>query len=113
MAWAEFTRWLYRGHRPNAVARALNRISAIVHALGVAPNYLCTLELTGRRSGRAISFPLVMAVVGGERYLVSMLGTDVAWVRNLRAAGGRARLSRGAANACGSRRSRLPNELRS
>ncbi len=95
MAWAEFTRWLYRGHRPNALARAMNRVSAIVHALGVAPNYLCTLEVTGRRSGRAISFPLVMAVVGGERYLVSMLGAEVAWVRNLRAADGRARLIQG------------------
>jgi hypothetical protein len=28
------------------------------------------LEVTGRRTGRAISFPLVMAVVDGERYLV-------------------------------------------
>lgn len=36
-----------------------------------------------------------MAVVGGERYLVSMLGTDVAWVRNLRAADGRALLRQG------------------
>ena len=30
-----------------------------------------------------------MAEVGGERYLVSMLGEDVNWVRNARAAGGR------------------------
>ena len=49
----------------------------------------------GRRSGRAISFPLVMAVVDGERYLVSMLGGDVAWVRNLRAADGQALLRHG------------------
>ena len=95
MAWAEFTRWLYRGHRPNALARAMNRVSAVVHSLGVAPDYAVTLEVTGRRSGRVISFPLVMAVVGGERYLVSMLGADVAWVRNLSAAGGRARLRHG------------------
>jgi hypothetical protein len=73
----------------------MNRVSAIVHGLGVAPNYLVTLEVTGRRSGRAISFPLVMAVVDGERYLVSMLGADVAWVRNLRAADGRALLRQG------------------
>jgi len=70
----------------------MNRCSAVVHALGVAPNYLVTLEVVGRRSGRAVSFPLVMAVVDGERYLVSMLGTDVAWVRNLRATDGRALL---------------------
>jgi hypothetical protein len=73
----------------------MNRVSAIVHSFGVAPDYAVTLEVTGRRSGRAISFPLVMAVVGGERYLVSMLGADVAWVRNLRAAGGRALLRHG------------------
>jgi deazaflavin-dependent oxidoreductase (nitroreductase family) len=95
LAWADFTRWLYRGHRPNALARAMNRVSAILHRLGVAPNYLVTLEVVGRRSGRAISFPLVMAVVDGKRYLVSMLGSDVAWVRNLRAANGRAVLRHG------------------
>ena len=73
----------------------MNRASAVVHALGIAPNYLVTLEVVGRRSGRAISFPLVMAVVDGERYLVSMLGGDVAWVRNLRAADGHALLRHG------------------
>jgi hypothetical protein len=93
--WRRFERWLYRSGRPNALARALNRGSALVHALGIAPNYLVTLEVIGRRSGRAISFPLVMVVVDGERYLASMLGTDVAWVRNLCAAGGHAMLRHG------------------
>ena len=95
MAWRQFTRWLYRGRRPNALARAMNRASAVVHAFGIAPNYLVTLAVVGRRSGRVISFPLVMAVVDGERYLVSMLGSDVAWVRNLRAADGHALLRHG------------------
>jgi hypothetical protein len=49
----------------------------------------------GRRSGRARSFPLVMVVVDAQRYLVSMLGTDVAWVKNLRAADGHALLRHG------------------
>jgi F420H(2)-dependent quinone reductase len=95
LALRQFKRWLYRGGRPNALARALNRVSAAVHALGIAPNYLVTLEVAGRRSGRAISFPLVMVVVDGERYFVSMLGADVAWVRNLRAADGHALLRHG------------------
>jgi hypothetical protein len=56
---------------------------------------MVTLEVVGRRSGRAISFPLVMAVVDSERHLVSMLGADVAWVRNLHAAGGHALLRHG------------------
>jgi deazaflavin-dependent oxidoreductase (nitroreductase family) len=88
-------RWLYRGNRPHALARLLNRGWAIAHARGIAPDYLVTLEVRGRRSGRPISFPLVMAVVEGERYLVSMLGADAAWVRNVEAAGGRAVLRHG------------------
>jgi len=90
-----FQRWLYRGHRPNALARVVNRATAYVHAWGVAPNYLVTLEVVGRRSGHLTSFPLVMVVVDGQRYLVSMLGAAVAWVRNVRAAGGQAVLRHG------------------
>jgi deazaflavin-dependent oxidoreductase (nitroreductase family) len=77
------------------LARLLNRAWATLHAMGIAPDYLVTLEVVGRRSGRTISFPLVMVAVEGERYLVSMLGKDVAWVRNVRAAGGRAVLRHG------------------
>jgi hypothetical protein len=36
-----------------------------------------------------------MVTMNGERYLVSMLGEDTNWVRNIRAAGGRARLVHG------------------
>lgn len=87
-------KWLYRGGRPNRVARVLNRSWAAVHALGLARDYLVTLEVPGRKSGRVISFPLVMAVVGRERYLVSMLG-EANWVQNVRAAGGDATLRHG------------------
>lgn len=90
-----YHRWMYHGGRPNAWARFQNRIGALIGALGVAPNYMVTLEVVGRQSGRPISFPLVMAVVRGERYLVSMLGTEANWVRNLQAAGGRAALLHG------------------
>ncbi|WP_207956958.1 hypothetical protein [Rubrobacter tropicus] len=88
-------RWLYRGGRPNRVARALNRWGAAVYARGVAPNYLVTLEVPGRRSGRIVPLPLVMVVVAGERYLVSMLGEGANWVRNLEANGGNATLRHG------------------
>jgi deazaflavin-dependent oxidoreductase (nitroreductase family) len=53
------------------------------------------LEVTGRTSGRTISLPVVVAIVDGQRYLVSMLGEDAHWVRNVRAAGGRAVLRSG------------------
>jgi hypothetical protein len=88
-------KWLYRGGRPNWVATVLNRCSAAVHAFGIATNYLVTLEVRGRRSGRRISLPLVMVVIEGERYLVSMLGAEVNWVRNVKAAGGNVTLRHG------------------
>jgi hypothetical protein len=88
-------RWLYRSGRPNWMAAVLNRCSAAFHALGIAPNYLVTLEVRGRRSGRIVTLPLVMAVVDGERYLVSMLGAEVDWVRNMKAAGGNVALRHG------------------
>lgn len=88
-------RWLYRGGRPNWLARALNRGWAAIHALGVAPNYMVTLEVPGWRSGRLISLPLAMVSLAGERYLVSMLGANAAWVRNVQAAGGNATIRHG------------------
>lgn len=88
-------RWFYRGGRPNRLARALDRCTAALCARGVGPDYLVTLEVPGRRSGRTISLPLVMAAVGGERYLVSMLGGEANWVRNVRAAGGEVALRHG------------------
>jgi hypothetical protein len=88
-------RWFYAGGRPNRVARILNRFTAAVSARGVGPEYLVALEVPGRRSGGIVSLPLVVAVVDGERYLVSMLGEDVNWVRNVRAAGGNVALRHG------------------
>jgi hypothetical protein len=90
-----FHKWLYRDRRPNWLAMVINRFWAAIHSLGVAPNYLVTLEVTGRRSRRRISLPLAMVVIEGERYLVSMLGADVEWVRNVRAAGGNVILRHG------------------
>ena len=58
-------------------------------------NGLVALEVIGRKSGRVVSFPLVMVSVDGERYLASMLGEDAQWVRNVRAAGGKAILRSG------------------
>ena len=97
LSWGKLKRWLYQGGRPGRSARLLNRCFAAVHASGHAPSHWVTLEVPGRRSGRTISFPLVMAVLDGERYLVSMLGRDVAWVRNLKAASGHAVLIHGRA----------------
>ena len=88
-------RWLYPGGRPRSLARLLNRGWAVVHGTGLLPKRYVTLEVPGRRSGRTLSFPLVVADYQGERYLVSMLGERSSWVRNVAAAGGRAVLRHG------------------
>jgi hypothetical protein len=91
----KFYRWMYRGKRPNSVANVMNRASAFVGSLGLTGNYMETLEVTGRKSGRTHSLPVVIAIVGGQRYLVSMLGDNVQWVENVRASAGRAVLRSG------------------
>jgi hypothetical protein len=73
----------------------LNWLSAVLHSLGIAPNYMVTLEVRGRRSGRMVRLPLVMTVINGERYLVSMLGSAASWVLNVKAAGGNVTLRHG------------------
>jgi deazaflavin-dependent oxidoreductase (nitroreductase family) len=95
MAFGDFERWLYRGQRPNWIATILNRAWAAVGSSGVASDHLVTLEVIGRKSGRRISLPVVKTVVDGQQYLVSMLGNDVNWVQNVRAAGGQAVLRSG------------------
>ena len=88
-------RWMYRGGRPGSLARVMNRMSAMQFSAGLfSPKRAMTLEVPGRRTGRVVSFPVVVADYHGERYLVSMLGNDANWVRNVRAAGGRAVLRR-------------------
>jgi hypothetical protein len=90
-----YLRWLYRGGHPNRFARLQNRASDMMFAAGVAPRRAAELQIRGRRSGRAVSFPVAIADVEGDRYLVSMLGANVNWVRNLKAAGAHAVLRHG------------------
>ena len=90
-----FKRWLYRGGHPNELAKIINRGWAAIHSLGVFPNSMVTLEVVGRKSGTTVSLPLAMTMVDGERYLVSMLGENTNWVKNVRAAGGNAILRHG------------------
>src|SRR5271156_7048093 len=80
-----FQRWQYRGGRPGWSARVANRLGALSFAKGMGPSAAATLEVRGHKSGRIVSFPVVVADYRGERYLVSMLGQKANWVRNLRA----------------------------
>ena len=99
--------WMYRRDRPHALARFMNRLSSVQFRTGVlAPSHWVTLEVRGRSTGRVVSLPVVVADYDGDRYLVSMLGEDANWVKNVRAAGGRRRsYGTGARRRCGSRRS--------
>ncbi|MFF4772969.1 nitroreductase/quinone reductase family protein [Microtetraspora fusca] len=88
-------RKLYEGSRPGAFMRAVNRLDALLYASGLFfPRNAVTLEVVGRSTGRPVSLPVAVADHDGERFLVSMLGPDANWVRNVRAAGGRAVLRR-------------------
>lgn len=88
-------RWLYRGRRPDRIAKMLNGAWAWLAGRGALSNGVVALEVVGRKSGRVVLFPLVMVTVDRQRYLASMLGDGVQWVRNVRAAGGEAVLRHG------------------
>lgn len=88
-------RRLYRRRHASRLAGFLNAAQARLAAAGIGPRWLVTVEVTGRRSGKTISFPAVVADYDNGRYLVSMLGEDTNWVRNVRASGGRAVLRHG------------------
>src|ERR1700721_2575951 len=80
-----FQRWQYRNGRPGWSPAVANPFAPLSLAKGMGPNGAATLEVRGHKSGRIVSFPVVVADYQGERYLVSMLGQKANWVRNLRA----------------------------
>jgi hypothetical protein len=69
-------------------------LGAILFGSGIGPNQAATVEVRGHKSGRTISFPVVVTDYDGERFLVAMLGQKTNWVRNLRAGDGRAVMQR-------------------
>lgn len=88
-------RLFYRDGRPNALGRAVGRLWSIIGGLGVGPSFFVSLETSGHRTGVRHAIPMVVADYAGERYIVSMLGERSPWVRNVRAAGGRAVIRHG------------------
>jgi hypothetical protein len=81
---------MYREGRPNRLASLLNRGWAAAGKAGLSPGLLVALEVRGRRSGRPISFPLMVADYQGERYLVAMLTRAEGELGGQRASGRRA-----------------------
>lgn len=90
-----YLKYFYQDWRPTRLARAWNRVYAWIAGLGILPPILANLHVPDRRDGRMRSSILVVANHDGDRYLVSMLGNGSDWVRNVRAAGGRAAIKRG------------------
>jgi hypothetical protein len=93
-------RAMYASGRGNRTARRFARGWAVVLGSGLAPRRWVTLEVPGRRSHRTTRFPLGMADWNGEWYLVSMLGENCNWVKNVRAADGHVVLRHGVRRRC-------------
>jgi hypothetical protein len=63
-----FDRWLYRGGRPNRLARMMNRAWAVLSSTGlVMPNRMATLQVLGRNTGRITSLPVVVTDYHNDR----------------------------------------------
>ncbi|MEO3805944.1 nitroreductase/quinone reductase family protein [Nonomuraea sp. B1E8] len=92
---AALKRWTYRGGRPNTFMRLVNRIDVLAYRFGwSAPRQGAVLKVAGRRSGNLTQVPVAIAEHQGAEFLVSMLGPEANWLRNVHAAGGRAVLCR-------------------
>jgi deazaflavin-dependent oxidoreductase (nitroreductase family) len=80
-------------YRRGLARRAGNAVIRALLAVGLGPRSTYLLGVTGRRSGALRTTPVTLVEEGGRRWLVAPYG-EVAWVRNLRAAG-TATLARG------------------
>jgi deazaflavin-dependent oxidoreductase (nitroreductase family) len=88
-------RLLYKDWRPTNLGRWMNRMTCWWSGLGLPPKFQAVLEVRGRSSGRKRSSPVVIATIEGKEYLVSMLGPDSDWVKNVEAAHGDAVIRHG------------------
>jgi deazaflavin-dependent oxidoreductase (nitroreductase family) len=80
-------------YRLGLARRAANALVTVLLRLGLGPARTYLLTVAGRQSGAPRTTPVTLVEDGGRRWLVAPYG-EVAWVRNLRAAG-KATLSRG------------------
>jgi deazaflavin-dependent oxidoreductase (nitroreductase family) len=88
-------RLFYRNWRPTRLGWWVNRFTSWWSGLGLPPRFQAVLEVRGRRSGRRRANPVVIATVAGKRYLVSMLGPQSDWVKNVEEAHGDAVIRQG------------------
>ncbi len=88
-------RLFYSDWRPTLLGRWVNRLMALYSGLGLPPKMQAVLEVPGRASGRIRANPIVIATLEGREYLVSMLGPQSEWIKNVEAAKGDAVIRRG------------------
>jgi deazaflavin-dependent oxidoreductase (nitroreductase family) len=88
-------RLFYRNWRPTPLGLSVGRFWAWWSGLGLPPKCQAALEVAGRKSGIARTVPVVIVTVDGSRYLVSMLGPESDWVKNVEAAHGDAVIRQG------------------
>jgi deazaflavin-dependent oxidoreductase (nitroreductase family) len=103
-------RLFYRNWHPTRLGWCVNRFWCWWFGLGLPPKFQAALEVYGRKSGRKCSNPVVIATVEGNRYLVSMLGPESDWVKNIEAAHGEAVIRHG--RRCRVRLALVPREER-
>ncbi len=80
-------------YRVTAFVRINNAMTSSLLRLGVHIGSFALLTVRGRKSGKPIESPIAIFVQEGKRYLITPYG-EVNWVRNLRAAGGEATITR-------------------
>jgi deazaflavin-dependent oxidoreductase (nitroreductase family) len=88
-------RLCYRDWRPTRFGLFVNRLNCWWSGLGLPPKFQAALDVRGRKSGQVRSNPVVIATVDGRDYLVSMLGPETEWVKNIEAVHGDAVIRRG------------------
>ena len=72
-----------REYRPSWLQRQANARLTVALRKGRGPSFLRLLSVTGRRTGRVHTTPIVPVHDGDRWWLVSPFG-DVGWVRNVR-----------------------------
>jgi deazaflavin-dependent oxidoreductase (nitroreductase family) len=82
--------------RPSALYRHIQWLGVFLASLGLVPETVVVLEVRGRRSGKPRRNVVVRTTYQGEHYLVALAG-ESEWVRNVRAAAGRAVIRHGRA----------------
>jgi deazaflavin-dependent oxidoreductase (nitroreductase family) len=84
--------------RPPALYRHIQWLGVFLASHGLVPESVVVLEVRGRRSGNPRRTVIVRTAYGGDQYLVALAG-ESEWVRNVRAASGRAVIRHGHAQA--------------